>query len=164
MMLTLGLFVFHLRTLPYSTLKRDVSYRWKGNERIGLRNAYQYLGKGDESITLAGTLMPEVSGITSRLSMAALEYMAASGRSWPLIEGSGTIYGMFVVESFNYTGSQLFSNGSARSIAFTLTLKRIDESLISTFGDLYDQATQLYNDKVAPALSEATSAIGGLLS
>ncbi|QKO14236.1 hypothetical protein HAT91_02609 [Dickeya solani] len=30
-MLALGLFVFQLQTLPYSTLSRNVNYRWANN-------------------------------------------------------------------------------------------------------------------------------------
>ncbi|MBQ4797086.1 phage tail protein, partial [Pectobacterium versatile] len=41
MMLALGLFVFQLQTLPYSTLSRHVNYRWANNGRIGLRPAQQ---------------------------------------------------------------------------------------------------------------------------
>ncbi|RNM26460.1 phage tail protein [Dickeya undicola] len=164
MMLALGLFVFHLRTLPYNTIKREAAYNWQGNARIGLRNSHQYLGKGDETITLSGTLIPEISGITSQASRLALDYMADSGMAWPLIEGSGTIYGMFVITRVEYSGKDLYSDGSARSISFTLTLKRIDESLISMFGDLKDQASALYNSEISPALSTAKSTIQGLLS
>ncbi|MGM3162463.1 phage tail protein [Dickeya undicola] len=164
MMLALGLFVFHLRTLPYNTIKREAAYNWQGNARIGLRNSHQYLGKGDETITLSGTLIPEISGITSQASRLALDYMADSGMAWPLIEGSGTIYGMFVITRMEYSGKDLYSDGSARSISFTLTLKRIDESLISMFGDLKDQASALYNSEISPALSTAKSTIQGLLS
>ncbi|WP_035341446.1 MULTISPECIES: phage tail protein [Dickeya] len=159
MMLTLGLFVFHLKTLPYSSLKRDVKYRWSENNRFGYRAAFQYLGKGTDTITLSGKIIPEVSGITSQLSMFALEFMADSGRAWPLIEGSGKIYGMFIVDGFNYTNSDLFSNGSARSIDFTLSLKRVDDSLIDMFGDLYGQAKELYDSKVSPALASIKDSV-----
>ncbi|AJC66604.1 phage tail protein [Dickeya zeae] len=164
MMLSLGLFVFHLRTLPYNVIKREAAYNWQGNARIGMRNSHQYLGKGDETITLSGALIPEISGITSRVARLALDYMADSGMAWPLIEGSGTIYGMFVITKVEYTGKELYSDGSARNINFTLTLTRIDESLISMFGDLRDQASALYDSKISPALSTAKSTIQGLLS
>ncbi|ACS85891.1 phage tail protein [Musicola paradisiaca] len=159
MMLALGLFVFHLKTLPYSSLKRDLKYNWAENKRIGLRSAYQYLGKGDDLITLSGKVSPEISGISSQLSLFALEYMAASGRAWPLIEGSGKIYGMYIIDSFNYTNSELFSDGSARSIDFSLTLKRVDESLSDMFGDLYEQAKELYDTKVTPALTSLKATV-----
>ncbi|KGA75359.1 phage P2 GpU family protein [Yersinia enterocolitica] len=69
--------------------------------------------------------------------------MAAQGKAWSLIEGTGTIYGMFVIESLNQTRTLFFADGSARRIEFTLNLLRVDESLTAMFGDLQQQADQL---------------------
>ncbi|MGM3175054.1 phage tail protein [Dickeya lacustris] len=171
MMLALGLFVFQLKTMPYGTLSRQVNYRWANNSRVGLRPSQQYLGKGMETITLNGLLCPEVNGKLSKLSLNAFEMMAGTGRAWPLIEGSGMIYGMYIVESLQHTNTEFFSNGAARRIEFTITLTRVDESLIAMFGDLadqasdlYQQANDLYDQKIAPALSSAKSAITGAFS
>lgn len=49
MMLTLGLFVFQLQTLPYQSLQRDVDYRWPANNRVGLRPLPQFLGVNEEN-------------------------------------------------------------------------------------------------------------------
>ncbi|MGZ2707832.1 phage tail protein, partial [Klebsiella pneumoniae] len=53
------------------------------------------------------------------------------------------IHGMYVIESIVDTKTQLFSNGSARQIEFTINLMRVDESLIAMFGDLRQQASDL---------------------
>jgi len=138
MMLTLGLFVFQLQTVPYQSLQRDVDYRWPANNRVGLRPLPQFLGVNEEKITLSGVLMPEITG--GKLSLMALNLMADEGKAWPLLEGSGTIYGMFVVNSVSETHTEYFSNGAARRIEFTLTLTRVDESLAAMFGDMKAQA------------------------
>ncbi len=36
-----------------------------------------------------------------RWSLLTLQLMAEQGQAWPLIEGTGTIYGMFVIESIS---------------------------------------------------------------
>ncbi|MGV8924825.1 MAG: phage tail protein [Ewingella sp.] len=154
MMLTLGLFVFQLQTLPYQSLQRNVDYRWPSNSRIGQRPTLQFLGVNEEKITLSGVLMPEITG--GRLSLTALKLMADEGRAWPLLEGSGAIYGMFVVNSISETRTEFFSDGSARKIEFTLTLTRVDESLTAMFGDLKTQANDL--------LTNASHYTKGLLS
>src|SRR5471030_1957154 len=141
MMLTLGFFVFQLQTVPYQSLQRSVDYRWPSNSRIGQRPTVQFLGGSEEKITLSGVLMPEITG--GRLSLLALNVMADEGKAWPLLEGSGTIYGMFVVNSISETRTEFFSDGSARKIEFTLTLTRVDESLTGMFGDLKAQANDL---------------------
>ncbi|PKB86789.1 phage tail protein [Ewingella americana] len=144
MMLTLGFFVFHLKTVPYQSLQRSVDYRWPSNSRIGQRPTVQFLGVNEEKITLSGVLMPEITGGT--LSLLALNVMADEGKAWPLLEGSGTIYGMFVVNSINETRTEFFSDGAARKIEFTLSLTRVDESLFAMFGDLKAQADTLLTD------------------
>ncbi|MBX9474044.1 phage tail protein [Yersinia enterocolitica] len=141
MMLSLGLFVFMRQTTPYQNMNRNIDYRWPTNNRIGLRPAAQFLGVDSEKITLSGVLLPELTG--GKLSLLALELMAAQGKVWPLIEGNGTLYGMFVIESLSQTGTLFFADGSARRIEFTLKLLRVDESLTAMFGDLQQQADQL---------------------
>ena len=156
MMLTLGLFVFQLQTVPYQSLQRDVDYRWPANNRVGLRPLPQFLGVNEEKITLSGVLMPEITG--GRLSLMALNLMADEGKAWPLLEGSGTIYGMFVVNSVSETHTEHFSNGASRRIEFTLTLTRVDESLAAMFGDMKAQADGLLNQA-----GGLTGQLGGLL-
>ncbi|WP_312679298.1 phage tail protein, partial [Escherichia coli] len=46
--------------------------------------------------------------------------------AWPLIEGTGSLHGWFVIESLNVTRSVFFRDGAARRIEFTLALKRVD--------------------------------------
>jgi len=96
-----------------------------------------------ETITLSGQLLPELTG--GRLSLLALQTMAEQGRAWPLIEGTGTIYGMFVIEKITQDNKQFFANGQPREINFSITLKRVDESLYAMFGDLRQQAGDLLN-------------------
>ncbi|HAH9644343.1 phage regulatory CII family protein [Escherichia coli] len=98
-----------------------------------------------------------------RLSLLALEQMAEQGKAWPLIEGSGTIYGMYVIEGLNQTKTEFFRDGMPRRIEFTLSLKRVDESLSDMFGDLSTQLNNL-QDTATSALSDISKTVGGLLS
>lgn len=104
--------------------------------------------------------LPEITG--GRLSLLALEQMAELGKSWPLIEGSGTIYGMFVIESLSQTKTEFFESGMPRRIEFTLTLKRVDESLSDMFGSLSDQLSNL-QDTATSAIGNIKNTVGGLL-
>lgn len=133
-MMTLGLFVFMLDTLPYQDFKQKYAWRWPSNSRVGRRPAYQFLGPDEECITLSGQLMPELTGGENSLTMMRL--MADQGRAWPLIEGTGTIYGYFVVELLDIGRREFFSDGAARCIEFSLTLKRVDDNLLDLLGTL----------------------------
>lgn len=151
MMLALGMFIFMRQTLPYQSMQRDTDYRWSSNSRIGKREAFQFLGPGGDKITLSGTLYPELTG--GRLSLSAVRLMADEGYAWPLLDGSGSIYGMYVIDSVSETGSVLFSDGTPRKIDFTLKLTRVDESLSSMFGNIAKQVETL-SGKVSDALSQ----------
>ena len=131
-MMTLGLFPFTLGTLPYQQLQQQLKWRLPGNSRVGQRPAYQFLGRDEETITLPGTLMPELTG--GDTSLAMLVMIADQGKAWPLIEGTGAIYGFYAIESLDTTRSEFFADGKAQRIDFTLTLKRIDNTLMDSLG------------------------------
>lgn len=134
MMMALGLFVFATQTLPYQQLQRTTSWRHPSNSRLGMRPARQFMGPGDDSITLSGTLYPELTG--GRVSLAMVRAMAETGRAWPLIEGSGAFYGLWVIESIDETGSVFFADGSARKIDFSLKLERVDDEQVDMLGSV----------------------------
>ncbi|MFY9326423.1 MAG: phage tail protein [Georgfuchsia sp.] len=137
LMMALGLFVFALKTLPYQQLQRQTSWRHPSNSRIGKRPTRQYLGPGDDDITLTGTLYPELTG--GRVSLAMIRTMASTGKSWPLIRGDGNVYGVFVIENVDETGSIFFPDGEPRKIDFSLKLTRVDDEDIDMLGSVTSQ-------------------------
>lgn len=50
---------------------------------------------------------------------------------------------MYIIDKVTHTHSELFSDGATRKIEFSLSLKRVDESLASIYGDLQTQADNL---------------------
>lgn len=125
MMMVLGLYVFGLYTVPYQQLQRQINWRHPAVSRVGKRPARQFIGPGDDTITLSGVLYPELTG--GKISLAALKAMADEGMAWPLIEGTGIFYGLFVIEELNQTDSTFFPDGAPRKIEFTLKLTRVDD-------------------------------------
>ncbi len=132
MMMALGMFVFSLETLAYQEFQRQTEWRHGSTSRIGTNPARQYLGRGDDSITLPGVLLPVLAG--SQLSLDALRTMADTGKAWPLVEGTGKIYGTWIIESLSETRTLFFRDGQARRIEFTLSLKRIDDGRVDLLG------------------------------
>ncbi|MCC7005176.1 MAG: phage tail protein [Ottowia sp.] len=125
MMMAFGMFVFSLSTVAYQGLQQQIGWRHPATSRIGQRPARQYLGHDDETITLNGVLLPELSG--GEKSLTALRLLGDQGKAWPLIEGTGKLYGLYVLESLDMTRSVFFNDGSARRIEFSMTLKRVDD-------------------------------------
>ena len=132
MMLALGMFVFSLSTAAYQELQRQTDWRHASNNRIGAAPARQFMGRGDDAITLPGIIFPELAGST--LSLDALRLMANTGKAWPMVEGSGRIYGLWVIESLSETRTLFFRDGTPRRIEFSLNLKRIDDDCIDLLG------------------------------
>ncbi|MER2104459.1 MAG: phage tail protein, partial [Pseudomonas atacamensis] len=54
--------------------------------------------------------------------------------AWPMVEGSGRIYGLWIIESLSETKTIFFRDGTPRRIEFTLSLKRIDDDRIDLIG------------------------------
>ncbi|WP_225775896.1 phage tail protein [Pseudomonas sp. Marseille-Q5115] len=138
MMMSLGMFLFSLETLVYQEFQRQTEWRHASTSRIGTNPARQFAGRGDDTITLPGVLIPGLAG--TALSLDTLRYMADTGKAWPLVEGTGRIYGAWVIESLHETRSVFFSDGTARRIEFTLTLQRIDDGKVDLLGTLTSTA------------------------
>ncbi|SFN51785.1 hypothetical protein SAMN03159304_00211 [Pseudomonas sp. NFACC24-1] len=132
MMLALGMFVFSLSTAAYQELQRQTEWRHASNSRVGAAPARQFVGRGDDTITLPGIILPELAG--SALSLDAVRLMANTGKAWPMVEGSGRIYGLWIIESLSETKTIFFRDGTPRRIEFTISLKRIDDDRIDLLG------------------------------
>jgi phage protein U len=141
MMMALGLFVFGMHTVAYQELQRQTDWRHPSTSRVGTNPARQFLGRGDDTITLPGVLVSGLAG--TQISLDTLRTMADTGKAWPLIEGTGRIYGIYVIESISETRSYFFKDGAARRIEFTLTLQRVDDSDLDVLGGILNAGGNL---------------------
>jgi len=169
MMMVLGMFVFSLPTLAYQELQRQTQWKFASNARVGRRDAVQFTGKGDDLITLTGWIAPELTG--SAFSLDALRLMADTGKSWFLIQGTGRIYGSYVIESMDEGRTVLDGDGDAKRIEFTIKLKRTDDSVLSSLGlgDISDLRNMVDIDGITNSIADKArdvvgSAIGGVKS
>ena len=130
MMMSLNQFVFGLATAPYQQLQRQRSWKHRTSARIGVRDASQFTGAGDDKISLIGTVAPD-NGIGEIASIEELARMGDVGDAYVLVDGNGYAYGAFVIESLNVTGTYHTKEGVPRKIDFNLTLKRVDDSALA---------------------------------
>lgn len=134
MLMALGMFVFQTRSVPYQQLQRATQWRHASQSRVGDRPAYQFVGPGADTITLSGTLLPEFTG--GRLDLDEIRDMADEGKAWPLVEGTGRQYGLWVITGVNETSSTFFRDGAAQKIEFTITLEHVDDQRTDMIGNL----------------------------
>ena len=127
-MMTLGTFVFSLPTLAYQQLQRSNEWRHPASERVGARPAHQYVGPGEETIELSGTVAKELT--VGEPSLNTLRDLAEDGQPLPLVDGRGYVYGAFVIKGIRETQGLFFPDGAARALEFSLSLLRVDEATL----------------------------------
>ena len=126
MLLALDQFVFGLDTLAYEEFKRSNTWRHPSTSRVGARAARQYLGVGDDTVSLSGWVSPELCGTYA--SVAELRAMGDSGQAFAMVSGTGEVFGQYVIESLSETGTLHHADGTPRRIAFDLQLARADDN------------------------------------
>ena len=70
------------------------------------------------------------------VSLDALRQMADTGKAWPMVEGTGRLCGLWVIESLSETRTLFFQDGAPRRIEFNLKLKRIDDGRTDLLGSI----------------------------
>ncbi len=125
MMMCFGTYVFSLSTAAYDQLQRQMQWRHSSSERLHARPARQYVGPGDETISLQGLIAAELTDDIQTLDV--LRALADEGRPQSLVEGTGLVYGSYVIDSLSETRKELFNDGTPRLIEFQLQLTRTDD-------------------------------------
>lgn len=130
MMMIYGMFPFSIKTAAFDQLQRSTNWRHASNSRVGDMPAYQFVGRGEDTITLEGSIVPEF-GIP--MSMTALRTMGDTGKAFPLIAGTGKVFGLYVLEDLQETQT-VFLKDRPRKIEFSIKLKQVQKpgTLIST--------------------------------
>ena len=82
---------------------------------VGRSAKWQYVGAGENQLTLGGLLYPEITG--GNLSLGAVSTMAYTRLAWPLIDGVGSIYGMYVITGLQETHREFDRYGKAKKMS-----------------------------------------------
>lgn len=122
-LLTLGMFIFGMDSLPYDQFRRAIGWRHTDTERHQARPASQFAGPGEDKISLSGFVIPELAGAYSAIDR--IIEMADSGDDWPLLDGLGRVLGSFRIVSLEQRHHAVLAGGLPRAIEFTLELERV---------------------------------------
>ena len=123
-LLAIGMFVFGMGRLNYQEFERRTSWKHGKTPRFGARDAGQYLGPGEQTITLNGLLVPEIYGSYSDIDR--LHEMAGTGEIYPMILGTGEVLGEFRVLAIDERWRTLMGGGRPRHLDFAMDLDRAD--------------------------------------
>lgn len=134
MLMALGMFVFATNSLPFDDRQRDADYRHVRSPRIGARDAVQFVGPGEDRITIAGSAPTEL--MDGDASLEDLRKMAATGEPWTLVDGEGRVWGSYVIERLREGARHFYPNGRARLLEFSLELSDAGEPSATGLIDL----------------------------
>jgi phage protein U len=130
MLMGLGQFVFDMGTLPFQELQRKTTWKHRANSRVNARDVRQFVGPGDDTFTIVGVLVPELTGASS--SLDELRKMADTGEAYALVDGTGAVYGAYLIEDLDTTSTNFRVDGTARRIGFSIELTRQDDDRASS--------------------------------
>ena len=119
MMMILGMFPFSIPTAVYQQLQRSTNWRHPSNSLVGDMPAYQFTGRGEDTISLDGSIVPEFG---SQMSITALRVMGDTGKAWPLISGTGKVFGLYHIDDLQETQTIFFPDGTPKKIEFSLKM------------------------------------------
>lgn len=122
--MTLGMFIFGMDSIPYQELQRRMTWRHEEMVRLGARPAAQFVGPGDDMVTVAALIVPEVSGTYGAIER--LIEMADTGDNWPLVDGRGYVLGHYRIEGMDLTHVGIMAGGLPRGQNFSMELRRVD--------------------------------------
>lgn len=102
MLMVLGQFVFQPDTLSFNELQRQCAWNYADNAVASGRSKKQFIGAGEDNVTLNGLVVQE-HGVGTRDGIEQLADMADSGQSYVLMDGSGYLYGVYIITGIDET-------------------------------------------------------------
>ncbi len=104
---------------------------------LGVRPRREFMGEGEETLTLSGRLLP--SKIGGLLELESLQSIRRAGEAVPVMRGDGTMLGWFVITQISSPHGNLERDGIGFTIDYRITMARTEPDAASTavVGSLY---------------------------
>lgn len=119
-------YTFGVSTAAYNSMRRSTRWRWSSQARAGRSPAAQFIGKGDDSISLEGVIYPQFKGGLNQLPRMRLE--ADRGRPFLMADSLGRVdYGYWCITQIDEVQEYFMAHGLPRKITFDLMLTAYGE-------------------------------------
>lgn len=116
----IGPYRLGLDNMAPDEIERSFEYRWEPQNRIGRRPAMQFLGPGEETVTLHGVIYPHYYGGFGQLERMRQE--AARGIPRGVVSGYGRYHGLWCIRGIRDVQSYFLPSGAARKVEFDIEL------------------------------------------
>lgn len=134
MLMMLGQFMFDRTSALPNEISRQTEWQHPTTNRVGLEPMPQFTGKGADKMTMRGKLYPQLTGGPVHLNK--LRSMADAGANYLLVAGDGHILGRWAITSMSETRRELFSDGAAKVIEFSIDLLHSPDDQIDKLASL----------------------------
>ncbi|VVE34985.1 phage tail protein [Pandoraea fibrosis] len=128
--MALGDYRFCISTAAYDTFRRESRWTWATLGRMGRVPARQYTGKGDDTITLEGTIYPHFRGGFRQIQ--AMRREADKGEPLLMVDSNGVVHGFWCITTVSETATPLTRGGMPLKQRFSLTLEYYGETYPDT--------------------------------
>lgn len=120
-------FRFAIDTAAYQSLQRRTEWRWPAQDRLWSEPARQFTGKGNDEITLEGTILPAFRGgmgqIKAMRELADAALRDGSGAlPLMLVTGYGDVLGEWVITGLEEEQPVIGPSGAPLEQRFRLSL------------------------------------------
>lgn len=124
-MMALGEYRFSVSTAAYNDFRRNTAWRWASQQRLGRLPAKQYLGPGEDTIEMGGTIYPHYNGGLKQIDSMRDE--AGKGEPLLLVDGLGNVWGKWCILLIEENQSRHLGNGAPLKQGFRLRLENYGE-------------------------------------
>ncbi len=121
-MMRLGDYKFTLPLAVYQTLERSTEWKWPSQTRFLQGPSSQFVGNGEDRITLNGVIFPERLGGSKQIDR--IREMGDMGQTYLLIGGTGKIFGFWIIEGVDEKQSLFAAFGTPRKQEFIIKLRK----------------------------------------
>lgn len=134
-LMALGPHVFEVLPLNYQRIERLTEAQWASVPRLGVRPSRQFVGFGDDPLTISGVLLPGEFG--GRSEFEAIRLTQAAGLPVPLVGfGTGTlgrVWGLVIITLISDAQEEIGPDGSGQVLTYDIEVAAYDETG-GTFG------------------------------
>ena len=123
--LFIGPFPCWVEQAPLEKFSRARNWRWEAQARLTRPNAMQFVGAGDDTITLNGVIHPHEDKCGGKAtSMEDLSQIANGGEPQLILTGWGKVLGKYVITDVQEDYENMLDDLRPRKVGFSITLKR----------------------------------------
>jgi len=111
-----------LDTRPFNAdgVRRSADAAFAAKPVIATLSPREFMGEGEDRITVSGQLLPFKTGGLSELETA--HSLRRQGVAMPVVRGDGRSFGWFVIERISETHRELMRDGVGFVVRYSLTL------------------------------------------